>query len=343
MLPGLRSLGCALCLFFTAGMAMAADKPLITPTAGYSNLFGGKDMTYRVLVTTATPWKGRAAWSYTTLNNRTIRSGEADIDATAGRPGQFEVRLGTPEVKPGVVLRTRLRVSLISAEGARTDAVGDKTIWVYPDDPFVDRKERLKELKISLFDPEKTTTAALEKLGVPFEPLASVAAAGELKEGLLLVGEGVSFKEYPDLMATMTKLAGAGRPVLCLAPISGGFPVPAAGIAGPSSLEWKKQSVILGLDKRLDAIAWPPSGSVVASSFTLTPDSSLVVAEAAAGDGGWAWFEAQYPNNGRVVICGFGLLGKSWEAGPTPRYLFARMLEHVTRKPAKTTAEETEK
>ena len=259
------------------------------------------------------------------------------------RPGQAEIRFQAPDVKPGTTLRTRLRVSLIPADAKNPDANRHKTIWVFPEDPFFDRKEWLKDLKISLFDPEKTTAAALEKLDVPFDPMPSVAAAGTLMQGLLLIGEGVSFKDYPDLAMTLTRLAEAGRPVVCLAPVAGAFPLPAASVTGPRLFQWKKQGVIRELDNRLDATAWPPRGIVVAHSFKLTAENDIVVADVAAGADGWAWLEAEYPSHGRLVICGFGLLGKPWDAGPTPRYLFARMLEHITRKPSKTGDEESEK
>jgi hypothetical protein len=82
---------------------------------------------------------------------------------------------------------------------------------------------------------------------------------------------------------------------------------------------------------------------VVANSFNLTAENGIVVGEVAAGADGWAYLEAEYPSRGRLVICGFGLLGKPWDAGPTPRYLFARMLEHITRKPREPGDEESEK
>jgi hypothetical protein len=343
MLNSLLFHGAAALVFATAAACSAADQPQIEIDKAFSNVFAAKESIFRFTVKADKPWKGRAAWSYTTLNNRTIQSGETDVTATPERFGQVEIRFQAPDVKPGTTLRTRLRVSLIPADGKNPDADLHKTIWIFPEDPFSGRKEWLKELKISLFDPEKTTAAALEKLDVPFDPLPSVAAAGTLTQGILLIGEGVSFKDYPDLAITLARLAEAGRPVICLAPVAGTFPVPAPGITGPRLFQWKKQGVIRELDKRLDATAWPPRGTVVAHSFTLTAEDGIVVAEVAAGADGWAWVEAEYPSHGRLVMCGFSMLGKPWYAGPTPRYLLACMLEHITRKPSKTGDEEPEK
>jgi hypothetical protein len=343
MRNSLRFHGAAALVFATAAACSAADHPQVEIDKAFSNVFAARESIFRFVAKADKPWKGRAAWTYTTLNNRTIQSGETDVTATPDRLAQVEIRFQAPEVKPGTTLRTRLRVSLIPAAGKDPDADLQKTIWVFPEDPFFGRKEWLKDLKISLFDPEKTTAAALEKLDVPFEPLPSVAAAGTLTQGVLLIGEGVSLKDYPDLAMTLTRLAETGRPVVCLAPVAGTLPVPAPGIRGPRLFQWKKQGVIKELDKQLDAAAWQPGGTVVANSFTLTAEEGIVVTEVAAGAGGWAWLETEYPSHGRLVICGFGLLGKPWDAGPTPRYLLARMLEHITRKPKEPGDEESEK
>jgi hypothetical protein len=58
------------------------------------------------------------------------------------------------------------------------------------------------------------------------------------------------------------------------------------------------------------------------------------VAAAVGKDSGWPWLEIDYPApGGALVICGFDFLGKGkWEAGPTPRYLFVRLLTFLKEK-----------
>src|SRR5262249_55947746 len=144
------------------------------------------------------------------------------------KPGEFVIKLLAPEVRPGVALKVRLRVAL-SVEGEKKPTAShERPLWVFPDDPFVNRREWLKWLKIALFDPEKTTAPALRKLEVPFEEINSVAALAAVKEGQVLVGEGVSFKDYPDLPEALIRSAASGLPVLCLAPIGGSLPIPGA-------------------------------------------------------------------------------------------------------------------
>ena len=185
--------------FSTGAVRSAEDAPTLEPRQSWTNAFADKDLELRFTVKPATEWKGRAVWSLAADNDRTLTKGEADVTATADKPAEVVVKLRTPEVKPGVVLKTRLHVFLLAGGDTKPVATHERTLWVFPDDPFVNRRVWLKALKITLFDPEKTTAEALKKLEVPFEESNNVAALAELKEGLLLIGEGVSFKDYPDL------------------------------------------------------------------------------------------------------------------------------------------------
>jgi hypothetical protein len=91
-----------------------------------------------------------------------------------------------------------------------------------------------------------------------------------------------------------------------------------------------RQEIIARLDRRLDALAWPPQNQVVARSLALRSEEGRVVAEVQDGAKGWSWLQLDYPEkNGRLVLCGFPIMER-WDTGPTPRFLFARLLEHVT-------------
>jgi hypothetical protein len=210
----------------------------------------------------------------------------------------------------------------------------ETTLWVFHPDPFVERMKWLEELKITLYDPDpkRATAKALEKLKVPFEEAPNAAALAEVKEGFILVGEGVSFKNDAGLGETLARAAARGLPVLCLAPKEGSFALPGAegsGLPVPDGLELRRAEVITRVDKRLDAKAWPPSGSVVASGLALKTEEGKVVAEAAAGGTGWPWLEAEFGDRGRLAVCGFALIER-WDATPAPRYFFAGVLKRLT-------------
>ncbi len=70
----------------------------------------------------------------------------------------------------------------------------------------------------------------LEKARVPFTFTKNTAALGELREGLLVIGEGTAWRDYRSLGETIVKAAARGVPVLCLAPGEGTLVLP--GTAG---------------------------------------------------------------------------------------------------------------
>src|SRR5262249_38330580 len=156
-------------------------------------------------------------------NDRTLANGELPLNVAAGKAEELTIKLRAPEVKPGVILKTRLRVKLFEGGDTKPVATHSRPVWVFAEDPLADRREWLKGLKLNLYDPEKTTAEPLRKLEVPFEEVATVAGLADLKEGLLIVGQGVSFKDYPDLAEALTRAAAGGMPVLCLAPAGGSF------------------------------------------------------------------------------------------------------------------------
>jgi len=163
------------------------------------------------------------------------------------------------------------------------------------------------------------------------EPVGNLDAAAALKNGILIVGEGVSFKEELGLAAVLNKLAMSGVFVLCLAPAGGEVVIP--GLAGPAGgqtdLAFRREPVRF-LDKRLDPDGWPANGKTVASTVAVKVIDDGVGGEVSRGPGGWPWVEARYaPGKGRWAVCGLALIA-GWNDGPTPRFLFARMLDYLT-------------
>jgi hypothetical protein len=147
----------------------------------------------------------------------------------------------------------------------------------------------------------------------------------------VIVGEGISFKDELELMPALVRAAQRGVRVLVLAPAAGNFLLPGSdGEAAADHLVLRRQDVIRKLDKKLDAVAWPPEGKIVASALTVKADEGKVVAEVVPAGKGWPWLAIEFPEkNGRLAVCGFPLIG-AWEASPTPRYLLSAILDHLT-------------
>lgn len=339
-LVGLRlSLSVVALSTLLAGVAPAAapgaDEVAITPQQAWSGVFGGREITLDYNVGTPEGFRGRLGWSLS-VEGRTLARGEIALTAQAGRPNRAAIRLRIPETKVGVVIDARLSVELYDGGRGRRLTSHDRVLRIFPDDPFALRSDWLKELKITLFDPQGDTQKILEQAKVPFEQVHNAAALREMTGGVLVVGQGTSFEEYRGLPGILMQVAGGGVPVLCLAPSAGKLPMPGAqtpeaDLPVPSHVVLRRQEAIAALDKRLDALGWPPDGKIVASTVSITADRSGVMGQVGQQKNGWSWIEVRYPGKrATLLICGFGIVDR-WDAGPTPRYLFAQMLEFIAR------------
>jgi hypothetical protein len=341
--PWLRLLagGCALLI---VPLALAAGEPkkedkvqekekpavVIVPTHMPGNVFGDEIREFEFKVEARRESKGRVAWRLA-LGTATVKAGEAEFSATADAPAAVTIKIPVPPVKEGVVVHTRLTLSAVEDKQTKPIAAHEQDVWLFPKDPFADRSEWLKKLKITLYDPKGDTAKVLTAAKVPFEDARDIDAVLAVKEGVVIVGEGLSFKDEKGLGAALTKLAAAGRTVLILAPSGGEVAIP--DLNGPAAefadLSFRRE-IVRKLDKRLDPAGWPPDGKAVASSVVVKMGEIAITGEAAPGAAGWPWIEARaQTGKGRWALCGLGLIAK-WEAGPTPRFFFVRMLEHLT-------------
>jgi hypothetical protein len=323
----------AILVLACSGLA-AADGPVrVEPVERWTNVFGGREMVFHFAVRSSRAFEGKVGWAFA-INDAAVARREVDVKVGADGSETITVKHPLPEARSGTALHGELAVRVISADG-KVVAKVDKPVWIFPNSPFADRKKWLEARKIVLFDPAKTTAAVWKKADIPFEEQENVAALADLKEGLLVIGEGASFKEEPTLAETMLKLATHGVPVLCLAPTEGMLSLPKS-IQGIADLTLRRRSMITRIDKRLDAEAWPLDGQAVFSSLVLGAEDGGVVAEVVRGGGmrlereGWPWLELETATGrGRLLVCGFGII-QHWSDGPTPRFLLARLLERMT-------------
>lgn len=324
-------------ILVAAVLAAARDGPkdqpkpdvVLTPVRAPGNVFGGREAEVRFRVEARRAVRGRVAWRLA-AGTATVAVGEGELAAAPGAPGVVTLKLPVPPVRDGVVLPTRLTVSAVEAGKAGPVAAHGQDIWVFPADPFAGRSAWLKKLKLSLYDPPGATAKVLTAAGVPFEPLRDVDAAAGLRGGVLVVGEGVSFREERGLAETLDRLAAAGVVVLCLAPADGELVIP--GLGGPGGGQQDltfRRDIVRALDRRLDPGGWGADGKIVASTVAVKPGDGGVVG-AVAPDGGWPWVEARYgPGAGRWAVCGYAVIAR-WDDSPTPRFLFVRVLDYLT-------------
>ncbi|MBN9521193.1 hypothetical protein J0H58_22180 [bacterium] len=309
----------------TPGQDGAKTEVSIAPNQAPGNVFGGEDVSLRFRVAGPRPAAGKVVWRVA-LGTATVKAGELSLGA-----GDVTVKFAAPDAKDGVFIPLRLTLSVVAAGQPRPAATLEHDLTVFPRDPFTDRTEWLKGLDLRLFDPKGTTAKVLTAAKVPFEEIRTVDALADVKVGVVVVGEGTSFKDERGLGAALPKLAASGVAVLVLAPADGELPVPGLGgpVGGLGEVAFGRE-MVRRLDKRLDPDGWAGDGPTVTRTIAVKPGEDGIVGEVAVGNVGWTWAEArQSPGRGRWLFCGLAVVTK-WDAGPTPRFLFARMLEHLT-------------
>ncbi|MCE9532497.1 MAG: hypothetical protein K8T89_15455 [Planctomycetes bacterium] len=308
----------------------AADEVKLITVAFSQNVFGGQEIEFRFRLESARALKGRISWRYS-IGTATVGAREVETAAGPDVSPTFSIKLAIPPVKDGVILQSRLTLTVFEVGQKAPAATFDRDVWIFPRDPFVDRADWLKQLKITLYDPARTTSKLLTAAKIPFEEIGNSAQLPDHKEGLLLIGEGIAFKEERDLTDALAKLVGNGVVVFCLAPATGQTTIPGLGGAANASTDLTFcRDIMKRLDKRLDAENWLPDGKVITSSAVMKMVEDAAVVEFSPSAVGWTWIEGRsVKGKGRIGICGHAIMAK-WETSPTPRYLFARLLEHLS-------------
>jgi len=331
----IERVGLAIVCAWACSHAAAADNPAPLKLGDApTNFFADSTATLHVEVP-AELAKRRVVWVHATNEGRVFSRGEAKVAPLAGANQAAKIELRLPSVKPGVILEGVLNFSILADNGRDRLASGDARVIAFPKDPFLDRGQWLKGLKITLYDPKEKTAAVFKSAEIPHETIVNAAALSEIKEGILVIGEGLSLREERGLAEVLVAAAAGGLTVLCLAPAEGSLPLAGDDFKKAKSFACRKESIITELDKRLDAQAWSGGRKVVASRLALRGEGPGVAAEVDLDQGDWPWLDVAFARTpGRLVVCGFGLV-EAWDASPTPRFLLARILEHCETKSSK--------
>lgn len=329
----------AISLAMIAGLTAArAEDPLVVAFADQrTNFFMGREATVGVVVRGGA-FDGPLAWVLS-VGNRPLARGTTGVRHVGPDPTRLNVTLTIPEGRDGIVIDALFTVSLSAgADGWRGGT--SKVVRLFPVDPFADRRRWLESRQIALIDPVGRTAAAFEAANVPFTPVPTDLAIAAIRPPLIVVGEGVSWDDRPGLAADLAFVASRGVGVLCLAPRAGSMPLPGTaeepGEVVARSLVLRRADVVAELDDRLDWRVWSAAGNTAMSRITVMADGAAVLVQAGDAPVGWPWLEATFarreadPPAGKLVICGLGVV-THWNETPAARYLFAALLERLTR------------
>lgn len=309
----------------------------------WSAVFAAQPGVFHLVVESERSLAGTVSWSIV-MEDRVLARRDVPFAVTPERAATVEVALPRLESIKPIALTMTLAATVREGDTARAST--RKALWLFPEDPFVDRSEWLKALDLTLFDPSGATARLLDKAGIPYRATRNPEALLQVRGGLVVLGEGLSFAEYPAIPEVMLAVAESGIGVLCLAPAEGSLAIPGAsgpdvlrGTLGstehPISVRLRRKDVVATLDDRLDWKGWPPDGRVLASGLRLESERGRVVGRVVGGtEDGWAWLEAEFATGrGRLLLVGFSL-AEHWDSGPTPRFLLRRLLETMSRSPS---------
>jgi hypothetical protein len=294
--------------------------------------FGGKETVLHVSLGDALAARGRVGWSLRAQAG-TILSGEQAFEAGAGRAATVAIPVALPPVKEGTIVPVDFEARAFPPGQAQPAATLSRRLWLFPEDPFANRLEWLRGLRLRLFDPEGHTEKCFTQAKVPFESVTNLAAIEGEAPVVLVIGAGTSGRTYEDHAATLVRLAAQGHRVLTLQVSGAEFALPGSAepdLPQPMRVEWRQADVIAELDKRLDATAWPPDGTLPAGLMQIATRGAQVTGRLGPEPPGWPWFAAHLASGGRLLVCGFPIIER-WEAGPTPRFLFVRILEWLAK------------
>jgi len=279
----------------------------------------------------------RVEWQLS-IGDRTVSRGNVRpvFVAGTGNVDHIEFSLEMPPVKPDVVVTAVLGVTLHTDKS--DSGTLKRSLFIFAESPFVGREQLFRELKIRLIDPNGATLEAFEKQGIPFEQVTTAAAIDALDSGLLIVGEGISWKDYSAAINAAQRFARRGNRVLCLAPSEGELALYLATAGEPeivSKLVAARENVIRQFDKRFDTREWPGGPSAV-SRFRLVSKNDALFARVAESSTAWPWVEMHFGDSatsdgdgGALIVCGLGII-KYWDDGPVPRYLLRAILNPLT-------------
>jgi hypothetical protein len=311
--------------------AESAEQPTLRWQEPWCAVFGGEKSVMHFSISSEAPTSYRADWRLS-INDRTLARHEATVGTVANRPQIQDVDIEIPEVRPDAIVSSDLTVTLSTIDDTTELASRTKRLWIFPRHPFAGRRQWLESLDITLFDPLGDTARRFTEVEICFRQIDNLDTALDIKRGIFIVGEGLSFDDYRGLPEIMVRLAQRQIGVLCLAPSAGAVRLLSDDEYKGMRLErlvLEREVIITKLDKRLDATAWPGGQPVVAHRVSLTSTPTSTTAEVSDQLNSWPWLDVSYTSNsGRLVMCGFAIIA-GWQSGPTPAYLLRRIFEDL--------------
>ena len=313
-----------------APAVIRADSATITFHDAPLHLFPDVSVTVTVQVAVQPPVQGRLTWDFHAAG-ALIQRGELPVVPALSGKTAAAIPLVIPPARANAAMEARLRAAFWS-ESSQTVVEAARSFWIMGPKPWEGRQEWLTQLGILLFDPDGTTASLFEESGIPFTAIRNPEALVETGHGVLVIAEGVDFRDYRGLPATMMAVAASGTPVIGLAPAGGAFDL--AGLTGllptPKTFQLSDPNFVRVLDKRLGDTTGCRDDALILAYFSLAGEPLRLVVSEQPVSTRWTWMEIAFPvPNSRLIVTGHAI-AKDWKRTPASRYLWFRLLERVS-------------
>lgn len=200
--PGRVDLAFAMVLSAFAALVTPApaDSSSVTIAEGWGNLEAGTNAEFHAVIQSEAAIRGNLQWSVAVGPQPIVRR-EIEVTVEAGRPAAVPIQFTVPPLKSDVAVAALLTVAFQPQGPGQSKAVSslEKTLWFFAANPFADHAASLKDKKIALFDPEEKTRKRFEQAGIPFALVPRLDAIANIREGLLIIGEGISLPDFRTL------------------------------------------------------------------------------------------------------------------------------------------------
>ncbi len=319
---------CTVFVFYSAGFTFAQENGALSLQEQWRTVFSDQEVVLHLKLSSSQTLSPTGFWILS-YNNRTLSQGTFVTGQSAPEGQNAQISVHIPPVKEGVMISAELVIRVPFLNDQENALELKEGVFIFPYDPFAANKESLKEARIGLFDPQEQEKSGrmFEQLGLPFEEQSNMDALPAFDGKMLIVGEGVDFKNSPALWTELLALAERGVPVLILAPQSGEFYLSSAGEKNSQfeKVVLARETVIKEFNKNFD-IHWAPEGRTVAIGFKPVAGESDFLFVADSSTDAWPWLElVPASSKAKIILCGFDLSG-AMEKSPTPRFLLAEII-----------------
>lgn len=232
-----------------------------------------------------------------------------------GPDGFARLSFSAPAPRPGIPIPLTLRLPGIQAQAEEQKT----TLWIFSEGSVFAEKHRLEEWPLHLYDPPGETAAWLTQHGIPFRRIRDIT---DVDSGVLILGEGISFRRHPDILENLLKHSTSGIPVLVINPAGGMLDLSSVFTGNP-----RPEFQLSGLDFLFENTPYLAGAGFAPHNFDLASERGEVRLSLRAEEG-WPWLHITEKSGAPLLFSGVSLTTDKTNS-PAPLLLFNALLKYL--------------